>query len=61
MAHHHLCVSCKAAKVACGGTWERNYDGFPESICTSYHLPNGEVNQKCLCEPCRQKQASDAD
>jgi len=48
--HHHPCAKCKT-KTECSGTWEENYDGFPEVICPEYHLPSVEI-ALCLCEAC---------
>ena len=52
--HLHPCVSC-GAQVPCDGDYERNVDGWPEVICTAYHLSNGLLNPDCLCEPCREQ------
>jgi hypothetical protein len=48
--HTHPCGTCKAP-IECEGDYARNYDGFPEVICTSYHKPWGGVAE-LLCEPC---------
>ena len=40
--HTHPCTHCEAP-VACDDQWERNYDGWPEVICPSFHLPNGHL------------------
>lgn len=55
--HHHPCAGC-GAKTECGGTFEQNYDGWPEVICTEYH---GLVNSgfvpadDFLCEACEER------
>jgi hypothetical protein len=57
--HHHPCQDC-GAKVECGGTWEENYDGFPEVICPEYHLTSGDINADFICEPCERARADAA-
>lgn len=49
--HHHPCQHC-GAKTECSGTWEQNYDGFPEVICREFHLDGGTLNADFLCETC---------
>lgn len=49
--HTHPCALC-GKPTECHGDWERNYDGFPEAICTDYHLPSGSIAE-VLCESCR--------
>lgn len=49
--HHHPCQAC-GQKVECGGTWEQNYDGFPEVICPEFHLAGGSINHDFVCEAC---------
>ena len=49
-AHSHPCSGCQVS-VECDGELERNFDGWPEVICTSYHLLNGETAE-VLCEAC---------
>lgn len=43
--HHHPCQTC-GAKTECGGTWEENYDGWPEVICREFHL-DGVLRSAC--------------
>ena len=46
--HHHPCAFCQV-KTECGGTFEQNYDGWPEVVCVEYHVENrGDF----LCEDC---------
>lgn len=52
--HHHPCQDC-GAKTECGGTWEENYDGFPEVICREWHQPNGTINSDFVCDDCQWK------
>lgn len=52
--HHHPCQQC-GKKVECGGSWEENYDGFPEVICAEFHLSNGTLNPDFVCEECSEK------
>ncbi len=49
--HSHPCQIC-GKKTECGGTWEENYDGFPEVICREYHLDDGSINADFICEVC---------
>ena len=49
--HHHPCQTC-GAKTECGGTWEENYDGFPEVICQEFHRLDGTINADFICEAC---------
>ncbi len=53
--HHHPCADC-GAKTECGGTWEENYDGFPEVICREFHLSSGDTNPDFICHRCNEKQ-----
>lgn len=48
--HTHPCGNCKAP-IECSGTYERNYDGFPEVICP----PFDERTFPWLCEDCEEK------
>ncbi len=48
--HTHECRHCHTP-VDCEGELERNHDGEPPIICTSYHLPCG-VTKFLLCESC---------
>ncbi len=56
--HSHPCQDC-GAKTECGGTWEENYDGFPEVICPEYHLAGGDINRDFICEGCQWKRDDD--
>jgi hypothetical protein len=49
-AHMHLCSRCQLP-APCDGTLEENFDGFPEVICSAYHLKHGETAH-FLCEAC---------
>ena len=57
--HHHPCQDC-GAKTECPGTWEENYDGFPEVICPEYHLLSGGINSDFVCEGCQWKRDDEA-
>lgn len=51
--HDHPCFYADHGctnRVPCSGELERN-DGFPEVICTSYHLPNGTIDAP-VCDEC---------
>lgn len=50
--HTHPCSRCDQA-VPCAGEWESNYDGYPEVICSHYHLETGGTAE-CVCEDCRE-------
>lgn len=50
-AHHHPCQRC-GRKTQCPGTWEENWDGWPEVICPEWHLPSGYTNPDFLCDDC---------
>lgn len=47
MSHTHTCQHCQAP-VECDGALEPNYDGWPEQVCTVYHVQGRHV----LCDPC---------
>ena len=49
--HSHPCQSC-GAKTPCPGTWEENYDGWPEVICREFHLESGILNPDFFCSGC---------
>lgn len=54
--HSHPCAAC-GTKTECSGTWEENYDGFPEVICSEYHrLVNaGFISaDDFVCEACEE-------
>lgn len=46
--HTHACTRC-AASYDCYGTYSRNYDGFPEAVCSAYH-----EQQMTECEVCEE-------
>jgi hypothetical protein len=46
--------------VECHGELERNYDGFPETICTSYHERFGTV-ALVLCDGCHEAREREQD
>jgi len=48
--HTHPCDSC-GQPVECDGARERNYDGVPAVICTTYHLPGGTLGP-VVCGGC---------
>lgn len=56
-AHTHPCSVC-GKPARCEGTFERNYDGFPEVICLFYHLPGGQLADY-RCEDCEDLQQCD--
>ena len=49
--HNHPCAVCNTP-VECDGFLQRNYDGWPEVVCSHYHLENGSV-ATVLCETCK--------
>ena len=49
--HHHPCARC-GIKTECGGSWEENYDGFPEVICREWHQLGGTTNPEFYCDGC---------
>lgn len=53
--HHHPCATC-GEKVECSGSWEQNWDGFPEVICREFHQDRWPF----LCEDCHTKAEADA-
>jgi hypothetical protein len=56
--HYHACDDC-GTKTECSGTYEQNYDGWPEVVCSEVDVLGTEV----VCDDCaitRQRQA-DAD
>jgi hypothetical protein len=54
-AHTHTCETpgCKV-EVACGGSLEQNYDGWPEVICDAFHVDH---RPSFHCEKCEEKAA----
>jgi hypothetical protein len=57
-SHHHPCDRCQVP-IACTGTLERNWDGFPETICMYYHTALS-VRLPWLCETCQDAEAKRA-
>jgi hypothetical protein len=57
--HRHPCFDC-GILVECPGTWEENYDGFPEVICREYHQ-DGFINSDFVCEECHDARAATPD
>ena len=57
-AHHHACQDC-GIKTQCPGTWEENYDGFPEVVCPEFHISGG-INTDFVCESCQFKRDDQA-
>jgi len=49
--HTHPCATC-GVKTECPGTYERNYDGWPEVACTVYHMRD-EADPPFLCDDCQ--------
>jgi hypothetical protein len=45
--HTHPCTTCKTP-VECDGTYERNYDGWPEAVCDQYHQLVTPARWLCL-------------
>lgn len=52
MTHTHPCFKC-GTPVECDGEWERNYDGWPESLCSNYHRTPMSYTE-CVCEDCQE-------
>ena len=54
-SHTHPCGNkdkgCRA-RVECDGTYEFNYDGWPEAVCRAYH----GVVAPALCEDCQTRE-----
>jgi len=48
--HTHPCSHCKTP-VECDGEPVQNYDGWPETICTAYHMDGGGIDTR-YCEDC---------
>lgn len=49
--HTHPCERCKAV-FGCSGELLRNFDGWPEVICTLYHDGSAKYHQFRQCEEC---------
>jgi len=45
--HTHPCANC-ATPVECDGELVKNYNGWPEVVCTAYH----EEHRAGICESC---------
>jgi hypothetical protein len=54
--HHHPCADC-GGKVECPGSYEQNYDGWPEVVCSEVDVLGTEV----VCEACEAKRHAQAD
>lgn len=54
--HHHTCAC--GLRFPCSGQWERNYDGWPEVICTHYHVMDWRRCERCL-ERCLEQAEED--
>lgn len=52
-SHTHPCSECQRP-VPCSGEPVDNSDGWPEVICSDYHVSNGTVADVC-CEDCYDK------
>jgi len=53
--HTHPCAAC-GVKTECGGTYVRNYDGWPEAVCDHYHhLLDEATDEAFQCEACARK------
>jgi hypothetical protein len=48
--HTHRCDRCQT-KVECSGELSRNYDGIPETVCSSYHRLYG-TTAEVFCADC---------
>lgn len=69
--HHHPCADC-GRKTPCPGTWEENYDGWPEVVCSEFHdMPSQSIadavnhrtptNSAFVCDDCaEQRQKAEA-
>lgn len=56
-SHTHPCCHC-GKSVECSGEQIRNFDGWPETICTAYHLQSGALAE-WACEDCDTSRCSD--
>ena len=54
--HHHKCDRC-GTKTECGGTYEQNYDGWPEVVCIEQELWRGQW----FCEECSEQMVTGTD
>lgn len=56
--HDHVCSTCRS-EFACPGDLERNYDGFPEVICTYWDVLGEHECEDCTllsqCDGCGEK------
>lgn len=52
--HSHACQGC-GAQTSCEGELSRNYDGFPDVICATFHERGGTLNPDFICEACADK------
>jgi hypothetical protein len=53
--HEHPCDVCRLP-FDCDGELERNYDGWPEVICVSFHERHSRTCGNCLVKRIRQQQ-----
>lgn len=49
--HTHPCAHCRTP-VDCHGARVPNFDGWPTTVCVSYHLYGGIANPAFICEDC---------
>lgn len=49
--HFHKCQCC-GERIECGGSWEPNPDGFPEVVCSAYHLAGLNQCNTCAIGDC---------
>jgi len=48
--HHHACDDC-GVKTECPGSYEENWDGWPEVVCTERDQRGAEI----VCDDCHAK------
>lgn len=53
--HTHTCPTCRT-EYDCGGELKQNFDGWPEVVCTRYHL-RGDRD----CEACEARDGNTED
>lgn len=51
--HHHPCADC-GVKTECPGSYEQNYDGWPEVVCSEVEVLGTEM----LCDDCAGKRVA---
>jgi hypothetical protein len=56
--HTHDCATC-GKDYSCPGTYSRNYDGFPEAVCSAWHEAHerecGDCRELKSCDECGAK------